>query len=1003
MRGLIEATFGRLLTAAGLKKKCQSTSIEEAIRVIRPEFDVEWYVSRYPEVRDSGVDPVLHYVLTGADSGFDPHPDFNTLRYLQRYDDVRVNGINPYAHWLLFGRGEGRTGCGTRTAIAGGLTDWKLRSNAMFSVFLRCPSKPQEQIDATIKSLERQTYRNFEVILLGHASPGPTDLFAQSSRGLFCEPLLSPTDVLSSGGEAVWRGDYLMMLEAGDRLEECALASLAASAAQGSDGAGILVFDHVAGQQGIRRCNPGLDPDLLAHNNGLMSACAVSRPTFLQLSGKAGFSDLLGLVLSAAEEGVSWRHVAEILLHTVAEPVSAEFVISGDPATVGVSVIIPSCNRPDLLRSCTRFLSRLEAPFELIVVDNGSTDPEIEDLYSQLERDFAARVLRVAHEFNYSRMVNVGAAAAVHECLLLLNNDVVIDNPAAVVTALDYAMRPGVGVVGSVLRYPDGGVQHAGFVFWLDRAGNIRSEHVLRHAIDDEGVVLGALSAPRGWQAVTGAFQVVRRSVFEAVGGYDECNLPIEFNDVDFCFRLRAIGKRVVCLPLRGIVHDESSSRKSIDPDANATMLRVAHSVMKARWLSNFQQDPFFHSELRRTMGVTTLEDRSGGSGGRPAAGQRARGCFLSQGGVSPDACGPRHISPGICILGFLNSEIGLGEAARNLGRACDTARLPTSYVNRPLAKRSNEPAIETFFQRRPDRLVTLRVEGLTLEGYDFDDAGQGRFQVLYPYWELPRIPKGAIAMLDRYDEIWAGSEFIATALRAAVRKPVRLVPQPLHVPKVLPSAPPQSGRLRFLTYFDYDSHMARKNPQATIAAFRAAFPARRDVELVVKARGLDNAEARRQIATSIGGDRRIRLIDATMSRLEVSGLMGETDVFVSLHRSEGFGFGAAEALAAGKAVIATGWSATSELVTPETGFVVDYKLRPIEKSEYVYTENQVWAEPLLDSAVAQFRAVAEDPAAAMARARKGHALLLGRNSFASIGGCIAQALDELGAIQGLP
>ena len=155
----------------------------------------------------------------------------------------------------------------------------------------------------------------------------------------------------------------------------------------------------------------------------------------------------------------------------------------------------------------------------------------------------------------------------------------------------------------------------------------------------------------------------------------------------------------------------------------------------------------------------------------RPAAGPRVRGCFLSQGGVSPDACGPRHISPGICILGFLNSEIGLGEAARNLGRACDTARLPTSYVNRPLAKRSNEPAIETFFQRRPDRLVTLRVEGLTLEGYDFDDAGQGRFQVLYPYWELPRIPKGAIAMLDRYDEIWAGSEFIATALRAAVRR----------------------------------------------------------------------------------------------------------------------------------------------------------------------------------------------------------------------------------------
>jgi len=107
----------------------------------------------------------------------------------------------------------------------------------------------------------------------------------------------------------------------------------------------------------------------------------------------------------------------------------------------------------------------------------------------------------------------------------------------------------------------------------------------------------------------------------------------------------------------------------------------------------------------------------------------------------------------------------------------------------------------------------------------------------------------------------------------------------------------------------------------------------------------------------------------------------------------------AALAMAAGKAVIATNWSATSEFVTPETGFVVDYKLRPVGSTEYIYADGQVWAEPIVDSAVAQFQAIADDPEAAWEKARKGHDLLFRNNSFASVGARIAAALDELGAL----
>jgi GT2 family glycosyltransferase/glycosyltransferase involved in cell wall biosynthesis len=999
MRTLFESVVARVLSRARTRSRIASAELDQVVKAIRPEFDCNWYIEQYPGSTDGGLDPVLHYVLAGAELGFDPHPRFSTRQYLARNDDVRSSGMNPYYHWLSFGRGEGRD---PGSDEAPGRPVAQSSGNAMFSVFLCCSGHAPEHIAASIDSLARQSYRNFEVILLGHDDAGHAGSFPVSSRGLFCEAHKGPADVLRRGGENCWRGDYLMMIAAGDTLEAHALAALSVAAAQDEECAEVLLCDHATGTARTRRKAPGLDPDLLAHFDYLSSGIAVSKPAVLRATATSSHDSLYSLALAIAEGGASWRHVTEPLLRTNAEPTPASFTMSGRRAAAGVSIIIPNRDRPDLLRACTHFLEGLRDPFQLIIVDNGSTDPDTEILYNQLETKFGAVVLRVDHAFNYSRMVNAGAAVAKQEFLLLLNNDVVITDPLVVVTALDYAARPGVGVVGSVLRYPDGGVQHAGMVFWLAPDGSIGSDHVFRHAreTDDAADMLWALSAPRGWQAVTGAFQVVRRSVYAAVGGYDECNLPIEYNDVDFCFRIRALGMRVVCLPLPGIIHDESSTRRGIGADTNRSMRRAAHLVMKARWLPNFRHDPFLHPEVRRAMGVKTHTDHQKLEAARIGSLQgQARGLPVYQRGTAPDARGPRQLAPGICILGYLNSEIGLGESARNFGRACDAARLPASYVNRPLFKRSNEPVIESFFQPRADRRVTIRIEGLTVDGYNLNDEGMGRIQLLYVFWELPRIPDGARAMLDQYDEIWAGSEFIATALREAVRKPVRVVRQPLDVPAFLRDVQTSSDRFRFLTYFDFDSHLARKNPMAAIFAFRAAFPERKDVQLVVKARGIANAEARRVIAETIGDDRRIRLIDATLSRCQMTSLMNDCDAFISLHRAEGFGFGAAEAFAAGKAVIATDWSATSEFVTPETGFPVAYRLRPVNKSEYVCSENQIWADPLVDSAVEQLRAVADNPDAARARARKGHALLLENNSFTVVGARIATALGELGAL----
>lgn len=986
----------------GLRRNHVSPQFDEVITVIEPAFDHAWYTAQDPGISRSGLNPVLHYILVGAERGLDPHPAFRTTEYLRRYEDVRLSGMNPYYHWLRFGEAEGRESSSADTARSSAPHAKSLRSNAMFSVFLCSAGRTRDQLAASLDSLMQQTHRNFEVIVLGDNDAGHCRDFLLSSRGLFWEPRLTPADILCPGGERFWRGDYLMMLAAGDTLENQALNVLSRAAAQGDEGADILVCDYISGPEQLRRSIPGFDAALLDQRDYLLSSCAVDRHAVLRATSAATYDGLYPLVLGVAEAGVTWRHVTEPLLRTAADPMPAPLTPQQSEIASGLSIIIPNRNRPDLLGTCTGFLRDLAMPFQLIIVDNGSDDPETEMQYEQLRAVYDAEIVRVDHAFNYSRMVNCGVAVARHDLLLLLNNDVVITDATAVAGAMRFASQPDIGVVGSVLWYPGGGLQHAGMVFWSDRAGGIGSDHILRHAVPADAALdsFSPLSNPREWQAVTGAFQMVRRQVYEMAGGYDECNLPIEYNDVDFCFRIRAMGLKVVCLPLSGILHDESSTRRSIEPEETRRMRQAAHQVMKARWLSNFDHDPFFHPEARKAIGVPVPTDHPHSEAARtgPASGQVSPGLPV-QHGVHIEAWAPRHLRPGACILGFLNSEVGLGEAARNLGRACDAARLPCSYVNRPLPKRTNEPIIESLFQQRADRRATIRVEGLTLDGYNLNDEGRGRLQILYPYWELPRIPEAARAMLDRYDEIWAGSEFIAYALRDATRKTVRLIPQPLDVPPTVPDMRPRSGTLRFLTFFDFDSYIARKNPLAAIAAFRAAFPTRKDVELVVKARGLADDEGRRMVSEAIGGDSRIRLIDATLSRRQMSALMSESDAFVSLHRSEGFGFGAAEALVAGKAVIATNWSATSEFVTPETGFVVDYKLRSVGPAEYVHGEGQAWADPIADSAIAQFHAIADNPAAAWERARKGHELLLRNNSFSAVGRRIASALEDLGAL----
>jgi len=265
---------------------------------------------------------------------------------------------------------------------------------------------------------------------------------------------------------------------------------------------------------------------------------------------------------------------------------------------------------------------------------------------------------------------------------------------------------------------------------------------------------------------------------------------------------------------------------------------------------------------------------------------------------------------------------------------------------------------------------------------------------ILYPFWELSKIPSELKPYIDQYDEIWAPSEFIASMF-SGYNKKVILVKQPVIATEVCKNHNSEN-HLKFLTYYDFDSFITRKNIKAPIMAFQEAFPSQCDVSLTVKARGKDDKGARQWLQEKAAGDSRIKIIDKTVTRADVDKLVMECDAFISLHRSEGFGFGAAEALAAGKAVISTDYSGTTDFITQETGYPISYDLISLKEGDYPYWQDQVWADPHLGSAVEAMRRIYHHRDEARNKGLLGRKLILEQYSPSVIGNQIKKLITYL-------
>lgn len=375
------------------------------------------------------------------------------------------------------------------------------------------------------------------------------------------------------------QGDWLVFVEAGDTLDELALAELAAGPCR--TGAEVVYSDEDVG--GARPFfKPDFSYELLLARDYTSRLLAVRRDALERAGGIEGGP--YALALRCAELGMRFHHVAEVLcsrspervpgpqtaaveehlrrrgVKAFVEPRGAGHAVRyAVPSEPMVSIIVPFRDRPELLEMLTRtlFAKTRYRNFELLLVSNQSREPKTREVLDRLDDPRVVK-LEWNHPFHYPRLNNWAAKRAKGELLLFLNNDIEITDPDWLTTLVGHALQPGVGAVAPKLLYPDGTIQHAGVVVGMTGFAG----HVFAAQPDDgRETLFGSADHARDCLAVTSAAVLLRRSLFDELEGFDE-RFTVCGGDVDLCLRAHERGVRTVYQPAAVLVHHESVSRR---------------------------------------------------------------------------------------------------------------------------------------------------------------------------------------------------------------------------------------------------------------------------------------------------------------------------------------------------------------------------------------------------------------------------------------------------------
>lgn len=520
----------------------------------------------------------------------------------------------------------------------------------LFSILVPVYNTDPEYLLPMIRSVQAQIYPYWQLVLVDDCSPKKwlrqilepeaekddriTLQFNEKNQGI----ALTSNDALDLAN-----GDYIALLDHDDEISIDALYENAKVINARPDAGLIYSDEDKMDMQGNRLepyFKPDYSPDLLHTNNYVCHFTVIKKTIADRIGGfREGFdgSQDHDIILRAIDESEQVVHIPKILYHwrkipgsTAVEYDSKSYAweagrqavedcvqkhddtarvefgslkgtyrvfrdIRGEPL---VSIIIPFKDKPDLLDACIGKIleSTHYQNFEIIGVSNNSEDP----LTHERMQHFAAldaRVRFVEHNipFNFSAICNYGVSQAKGEYVLLLNNDVVVDCIDWLDRLLEHAQRAEVGAVGGKLLYPDGRIQHAGVVAGMVGAAG----HPHKYFPDNHIGYHGRLHMVYNVSAVTGAMLMVSKAKYLQVGGLDEENLAVAYNDVDFCLKLHQAGYYNLFTPHSRAVHHESVSRGYEDTQEKLDRLKAEQTHFLTTWRDFLEVgDPYYNPNL---------------------------------------------------------------------------------------------------------------------------------------------------------------------------------------------------------------------------------------------------------------------------------------------------------------------------------------------------------------------------------------------------------------------
>ena len=360
---------------------------------------------------------------------------------------------------------------------------------------------------------------------------------------------------------------------------------------------------------------------------------------------------------------------------------------------------------------------------------------------------------------------------------------------------------------------------------------------------------------------------------------------------------------------------------------------------------------------------------------------------------------------PGVNVAGYLRAELGVGEAARRLVTGLEAGGIPHATVAYARTESRQEHPYDGVggVAAFDMNLVCVNADQLAVFRADVGrEFFAGHYTIGVWFWEVSRFPDDLRAAFELIDEIWVASDFVADAVARETTKPVRVVPLPV-------AAPEPHGLTRedvdlpsefvFLFSFDFLSVFERKNALGLIDAFEQAFAPGEGPVLVIKTINGDKDPGSLELLRRRAAKRPdVDVVDGYVSAEERDALMALCDCYVSLHRSEGYGLTMAEAMAAAKPVIATGFSGNLAFMDESNSLLVPYRVASVPPGCEPYPVTAQWAEPDLDAAAEFMRHVWESPEAARELGRRAQEDVLRRNSPARTAEFVTRRLHEIRA-----